>query len=75
MSSESILVQFSWPVQRFGHVKEVVLDNGSIRYHVEVWDEGRKPFLSRWFNDPVPATDFLERVKAGWNPKEDRVRS
>lgn len=64
-----ILQTAVWTVQRHGTVTEVQLDNGAIRYHVEIWDENRKPFLSRWFNDPVPAADFLEKVKAGFDPR------
>lgn len=72
---ETVLTQANWTVQRFGHVKEVQLDNGAIRYHVEIWDEDRKPFLSRWFNDPVPAEDFLDRVQKGIQSlNDDRIR-
>lgn len=68
-TAESILTSDSWTVQRHGHVKEVVLENNAIRYHVQIWDEDRKPFISQWFNDPAPAADFLEKVKSGFDPR------
>lgn len=71
--NESWLIQpTAWPVQRFGAIKEVKLNNGAIRFHVEIWDQDRKPFLTRWFNDPVPAEDFLEQVKNGFDPRTQR---
>lgn len=52
----------SWKIQRFGHLDEVEMSNGSMRFRVTVWDEGRDPFIVQWFNDPTPAADFLERL-------------
>ena len=61
-----IIIERTWPVQRIGTLEEVQLDNGAIRFRAAVRDEGRdKPFLVRWFNDPSPAADFLEKVEAG----------
>jgi len=54
-----------WLVERVATLDEVELDNGAIRYHVQVSDEGRKPFLTRWFNDPSRAADFIEKVRFG----------
>jgi hypothetical protein len=50
-----------WIVHREGIVEEVEL-NGSIRFRVTVWDEGRPPFLFQWFNDVGPAADFLDKM-------------
>jgi len=47
-------------------VEEVVKEDGSIRFRTSVQDAGRdQPFLVRWFNDPTPAADFLDKVEAG----------
>lgn len=51
-----------WWVQRIATVTEVELTNGQIRFNVLLQDVGRKPFVSRWFNDPSPAYDFLESL-------------
>lgn len=53
-----------WLVRRHARVDEVVRIDGKIRYRVSVWDEGRQPFLTQWFNDPVPANDFVENLEA-----------
>lgn len=52
-------------VVRFYQVDEVTKPDGKIVYHVQVWDEGRKPFLSKWWNDPTPAMDFVESLMNG----------
>lgn len=52
--------EYSWLVKRHGWVDEVHMDNGGITYNVQIADEGRRPFITKWFNDPVPASDFLE---------------
>jgi hypothetical protein len=46
-------------------MEEVQLDNGAVRFRVSINDEGRPPFLTRWFNDLVPAADFIEKVQGG----------
>jgi hypothetical protein len=56
------IVEKQWFVKRFGSVKEVQTEGNRLKYKVEVWDEGRNPFLIRWFNDPVAAADFLENL-------------
>jgi len=53
-----------WDVRRIAVLDEVVQVNGQIRFRVQVNDAGRTPFLSKWFNDPVPAMDFIERMKS-----------
>lgn len=57
------LQSLDWLVKRHGHVVEVEGDDGRIQYVVEVWDEDREPFLRQRFNDPVPASRFLERLQ------------
>lgn len=60
------MIRRSWPVTRVGVVEEVVKEDGSIRFRTSVQDAGRdQPFLVRWFNDPTPAADFLDKVEAG----------
>jgi hypothetical protein len=57
-----LLVESDWNVRRFGSVDELAV-KGEVRYRVRIWDAGRTPFLVKWFNDPAPAADFLERVE------------
>ncbi len=56
------IVERQWLVKRYGSVKEVLHDGNRLKYKVEIWDEGRNPFLVRWFNDPVAAADFVENL-------------
>jgi hypothetical protein len=58
----------SWKVTRYATLDEVVLDTGAIRYHVQVQDEGRAPFLTSWFNEEDRARDFMNKVMS--NAKE-----
>ena len=60
-----VMKEETWSVARTAVLEEVVLSNGAIRFHVQIMDEGRPPFISRWFNDPVPASDFIEKVQGG----------
>ena len=63
-----------WMVERTARIDELVMDNGTIRFRVQISDEGRPPFISRWFNDPVPASDFVERMRGGrFDPREDKL--
>ena len=55
----------SWTVQRTAILEEMELSNGGIRFRVSVADEGRKPFLVRWFNDISPASDFIDHLAEG----------
>ena len=52
-----------WKIRRFGTMDEIEMVSGSMRFRITVWDEGRDPFIVQWFNDPVPAADFLERLQ------------
>lgn len=54
-----------WVVKRHAIIDEVFMSDGSIRYQVKIWDEGREtaPFVKQWFSDEAPATGFLNRVK------------
>lgn len=61
-----VLIDFTWQVQRHARVTEVVQNYHGMdhqKYKVEVWDKGRSPFITKWFNDPVAASDFAERLK------------
>jgi len=70
-----VMVQREWEVTRIGTLEEVLLDNGAIRFRTAIRDSGRdQPFLVRWFNDPVPAADFLDKVEAGNYIPDDRKR-
>lgn len=60
-ANRQMVKQITWAVPRTGTLEVVHLDNGAIRWNVRISDGGRKPFISRWFNDPVPASDFLEK--------------
>ena len=54
------LTSESWQVTRFGTIFEVQLEDGRIRYNVQVVDEGRqKPFVDEWFGKEEQARDFL----------------
>lgn len=51
----------NWQVTRFGTIYEVQLEDGRIRYNVQVIDQGRhKPFVDEWFGKESQAVDFLE---------------
>jgi hypothetical protein len=52
----------TWKVIRYGSVDEVQMKDGSIRYHVQVQDAGRPPFMTQWFNEESRANDFLDKV-------------
>lgn len=52
----------NWLTLRHAEIREVV-HGSNIRFRVQIWDEGREPFITQWFNDPRPAQDFLDRVK------------
>lgn len=62
VSKVHVLRQEKWKIERHGQLDEVEMANGSLRFRVTVWDAGREPFIVQWFNDPVPAADFLERL-------------
>jgi hypothetical protein len=62
--TRSVIERSTWEVKRIGMLEEVQLPTGATRFRVSVADEGRKPFIVRYFNDIVPASDFLERFKA-----------
>jgi hypothetical protein len=57
-----IIFKADWNVPRHGTVTEFRRADDELRYKVEIWDEGRSPFLVRWFNDPTSAADFVERL-------------
>jgi hypothetical protein len=51
-----------WYVLRTGTLEVVNFTSGSVRFCVKISDVGREPFITQWFNDIVPASDFLDRV-------------
>jgi len=70
---KALLSKATWTVERTALLEEVILDNEAVRFRVQVSDEGRRPFISRWFNDPVPAADFIDKIKGGhFNAEDDR---
>lgn len=70
-----VMIQREWPVTRIGTLEEVELDNGAIRFRTSIRDHGREqPFLVRWFNDPTPAADFLDKVEGGNYPVKEITR-
>lgn len=60
-----LMKEETWSVARTAVLEEIQQENGAIRFRVQIMDEGRPPFISRWFNDPVPASDFIEKVQGG----------
>lgn len=60
----SVLRQDSWKVVREGRVDQVEFLTGRTQFRVKIWDAGRDSFITQWFNDIVPANDFLDRVMA-----------
>jgi hypothetical protein len=69
MAVKLILVEH-WPVDREARLEEVSSPGKSPRYRVVLADVGRAPFLQKWFNDLTPASDFIDRVKTGYDPRE-----
>jgi hypothetical protein len=68
-----VMIQRTWKVERIGTLEEVLLDNGAIRFRASIRDSGRdNPFLVRWFNDPTPAADFIDKVENGNYAEEKR---
>lgn len=58
--------QKDWFVRRHAvldEVEEETVDGIRIRFRVKIWDDGRDPFITQWFNDSTPAEDFMDRVK------------
>jgi hypothetical protein len=67
------MIQRTWKVERIGMLEEVQLDNGAIRFRASIRDSGREnAFLVRWFNDPTPAADFIDKVENGNYSEEKR---
>lgn len=69
----------TWTVERTGWVDEVEQEVGPpdnrrkvLRYQAQFSDNGRPPFLRAWFNDPTPAADFVDKIKTGYDPREER---
>lgn len=58
----TILQQAEKTVKRIISLEEKVLPNGSIRFKITVRDDGRPPFITRWFNDITPASDFYDKL-------------
>ena len=59
-----------WQVEREARLEEVSRPGRNPRYRVVLADIGRAPFLQKWFNDLTPASDFIDRVKSGYDPRE-----
>ena len=53
-----------WQVSRRARIEEVLMDDGSFRYHLTVQDIGRAPFIDQWFSNEEKANNLLIRVKA-----------
>lgn len=63
IKEEEVIKDDSWLIRRYARVTEVELVTGQVRFRVQVWDEGRTPFITQWFNDIAPAADFLDHLK------------
>jgi hypothetical protein len=62
-----------WQVRREASIDKVTFFKEGRQvttYHVQVRDETRKPFLTRWFNDPASADDFVDAVKTGFSTRK-----
>ena len=60
-----VIDEIEWRVKRYGRVEEVVFDTNDgerIRFRVKIWDHGRNAFITEYFNDITPASDFRDRV-------------
>lgn len=64
-----VLTVDHWMVEREAKLEEVTKPGRNPRYLVVLADVGRKPFLQKWFNDLTPASDFIDRVKTGFDPR------
>jgi hypothetical protein len=69
-----VIHEQKWLVNRTGWVEEVHESGGKIKYHAQVKDENREAFIGRWFNDPTPAADFIDKVRSGYDPREEKMR-
>ena len=61
--SRETLNREAWKVERYALLDEVLMVDGSVRYHVQIQDAGRPPFLTRWFNEEDRAQSFIDKVK------------
>jgi hypothetical protein len=60
---EKEITYLEWDVRRHAALDEVHQEDGTIRYHLEVWDGDRRPFISQWFFEEGQARDFLGRIR------------
>lgn len=52
-----------WYTLRRARITEEEVEGGKLKYKLQIWDEGREPFVTQRFNDITPALDLLERIK------------
>lgn len=64
---KEVVAEEKWLVVRKARVEEVEVElqggGKAVRYRLVVWDEPREPFVTTFFNDPVPALDLMERIQ------------
>ena len=53
-----------WQVSRRARLEEVLMDDGSFRFHLTIQDMGRAPFIDQWFSSDEKARNLLDKVKA-----------
>jgi hypothetical protein len=65
---KEVVAEETWFVVRKARVEEVEVElaggGKAVRYRTIIWDEPREPFVTTFFNDPVPALDLMERIVA-----------
>jgi hypothetical protein len=64
-----------WQVKRIGHLSEVVMGDGSVKWRVRLQDHGRTPFVDKYFDRPDRAKDFFDRLKQEPGRVHERIAS
>lgn len=67
-----VVASSKWYVERHGEIREVE-QGDKIRFRVQIWDSGREPFVTQWFNDITPARGFLEKLQED-NESHHKIR-
>ena len=63
MANETTIHEVAWLVKRHASVTQIVHEDGRVRFRIQLWDAGRSPFLERYFNDQIPAVDFVVKMQ------------
>lgn len=61
--SRTIIIEKEWQQPRSGTVYEVEMDDGRLKYNIQVTDVGRpSPFIDQYFSSEEAARGLLDRV-------------